>query len=458
MDSIAQAVLNDVQRSPDELVATDLVPVASAARYLEQRAASLLAPRRVRDRPIWLWGCRDWVYRRPWGVVGLIGTWNFPIFLNAIPILHAVVAGNSILWKPSEHAPQTAIRLHELFLKSGFPKDLIQLLPATRESGPILAESPIDFLHFTGSEAVGRKLAAKLGERLVPSTLELSGCDAMFVLKDADIAMAAKIAWYGAMLNSGQTCMAVRRVYVDRIVFASFVDQLRVLAKAARPVTLVLPGEFERRSRFVQEAEATGCEILPDRSNPIIILNIPGASNLASNQESLFAPLLTITPCDSIDEMLQHDALTKLRLTASIFTADRQLAQELAARLPVGNVTINDVIVPTAHPATPFGGRGASGWGVTQGAEGLLNMTVPQVVTVRAGTFRPHADSASSASIPRGYLRLVHGRGLRQRWSGFRELISGLRKSRPSSASSASSASIASSASSASSAIERPTV
>jgi acyl-CoA reductase-like NAD-dependent aldehyde dehydrogenase len=426
-DSLTAAAFDDVRRPSDELVATDLVPTASAAKYLERRAASILAPRRVGDRPLWLWGCRDTVQRRPRGVVGLIGTWNYPVFLNAVPILHALTAGNAVLWKPSELAPRSAEILHELLLYAGFPPDLVQRLPATRDAGPALVEAPINFLHFTGSEPVGRAIARRLGERLIPSTLELSGCDAMIVLKDADLDLAVKLARYGSTLNHGQTCMAVRRVLVERPVFAPFVERVRSLVSPDRP-DLVMTGEADRRDRLLADARSQGCDVFG--GNPSVVVNANGIRHLAANRDALFAPLLTVTPFDSLDDALVRDGETDLKLTASIVTTDLASGRSLAARLPVATVVINDVIVPTAHPGTPFGGRGASGWGSTQGAEGLLEMTVPQVVSERSGTFRPHAEPGGSGDVPRGYLRLVHGRGFRERWRGFRQLFSGVRAGR----------------------------
>ena len=148
-------------------------------------------------------------------------------------IAQALVAGNAVLWKPSENVPRTAELTHALFLEAGFPRELFQMLPATREAGPQLAEADVDHVVFTGSDAVGRKLAARLGERLVPSTLELSGCDAMFVLADADVEMAAQAAWFGVTLNRGQTCIAVRRIFVQRAKLDAFADALRKLAANA---------------------------------------------------------------------------------------------------------------------------------------------------------------------------------------------------------------------------------
>src|SRR5439155_5522019 len=120
-------------------------------------------------------------------------------------------AGNGVFWKPSEVSSASAPALHALFLRAGVPADLLQMLPATREAGAALAEADVDHVVFTGSAATGRKLAAKLGERLVSSTMELSGCDALFVLPDADLDLAAKAAWFGATVNNGQTCIAARR-------------------------------------------------------------------------------------------------------------------------------------------------------------------------------------------------------------------------------------------------------
>jgi aldehyde dehydrogenase (NAD+) len=149
--------------------------------------------------------------------------------------------------------------------------------------------------------------------------------------------------------------------------------------------------------------------------------------------EACFAPLAAVVPFDSLDDIEPLAKRSPLGLGASIFTADTAKARELAARIPAGSVSINDVLAPTAHPATPFGGRGASGWGVTQGAEGLLAMTVPQVVTVRKGTFRPHFDEAVSpdpatVDLLRGLLRWTHARGLREKFRGLWQMIRGIRR------------------------------
>ncbi|QJW96603.1 aldehyde dehydrogenase family protein [Frigoriglobus tundricola] len=469
---ICAAVRADIARPRAEVLATEVLPAAAALKYLEKRAARVLAPERVSwwDQPTWLAGCRDTIHHRPWGVVGVIGTWNYPVYLNVGQIAQALVAGNAVLWKPSENVPRTAELTDELFRAAGFPEGLLQTLPATREAGPLLAETDVDHVVFTGSDAVGRKLAARLGERLVPSTLELSGCDAMFVLADANVELAAKAAWFGLTLNRGQTCIAVRRIFVSREKWTAFGAALASLARR-EPMGLVTPGQHEQAGRLIEDAVKRGATELANRNgegarvagaptpqpppfregeqptapcsplqsegnrgvssshSPTFLLN--AAPDAAICREACFAPVAAVIPFDVLETAVEMAKQSPFGLSASIFTADVAKARELAASIPSGSVVVNDVLAPTAHPATPFGGRGASGWGVTQGAEGLLAMTVPQVVTVRGGTFRPHFDEAvnpdpATEQIVHGLIRWTHARGLSEQVRGLWQMMKGI--------------------------------
>jgi acyl-CoA reductase-like NAD-dependent aldehyde dehydrogenase len=441
-DALLEAVAADIGRPAVEVLASELLPAAAALQFLERRAEQVLAPRRIgwRQCPLWLLGCRDAVHRRPWGVVGAIGTWNYPIFLNVGPLAQALVAGNAVLWKPSENALRTADLLQALFLEAGFPANLLHKLPATREAGPQLAEAAIDYVVFTGSDAVGRRLAGKLGERLIPSTLELSGCDVLFVLADADVDLAAKAAWFGVTLNRGQTCIAVRRIFVEQSKAAAFEESLRKLKPNLRPMTLVTPGQAQQAHRLIEDAVARGARPLqfaaPTAAEPIPpTFLLDSTTDAGIFREACFAPVAAVIPFDRLDRAVAQSNACAFGLGASIFTADTRAAEQLAARLPAGSVSINDVLAPTAHPATPFGGRGLSGWGVTQGAEGLLGMTATQVVSVRGGRFRPHLDDAvapdpATVEILRGLLRWTHARGLREKLRGLMQLIRGGRSRR----------------------------
>lgn len=430
VDELAAAVEKDVARPPAEVLGSDLLPLAVAAKFLEKRSGRLLARRPVGSTPLYLFGQKDVVYRRPWGVVGIIGTWNYPVFLNGVQLLQAIVAGNGVLWKPSEHGATSAIVMTRLFAEAGFPDGLLQLLPAQREAGPRLLESEIDHLIFTGSATVGRKIAVRLAERLIPSTLELSGVDAMFVLDDADVELAARAAWFGVTLNRGQTCLAVRRIFVQLGIYDAFVNSLRAIVENGEPMPLVTQTQVDQARDLIDDAVAKGgVPLKPSRCNewalnqfpPLLILNASPEMDLC--QTECFGPLAGVMVFDTVDKALAMDQVCPFALGASIFTRDTKLAQTIAARLRAVSVSINDLIVPITHPVTPFGGRGASGWGVTQGAEGLLAMTTPQVVSRRRGTLRLHfgGPTPGLTRLLRGMLKTIHAKGIWQRLRGISE-------------------------------------
>lgn len=444
-DRLCEAVAHDLGKTPEETIGGDLLPLADGCRFLERQAERLLRPRSVARslRPLALWGQRDTVFRRPRGVVGIIGTWNFPLFLSGVQIVQALTAGNAVLWKPSEVSPASSALLHQLLLRAGYPADLVQSLEATREAGAALVDADINHVVFTGSVATGRRIASHLGDRLISCTLELSGCDALFILDDADLDLAARAAWFGMVVNNGQTCLAVRRVFVPRVLEASFCDQLQKLSTRAVPCHLALESQVQQAERLVQSALAEGGRLLspprPRSANgrsglfqPAIVAQ--AQPTMALCREASFAPIMAVLAYESLDQALALDARCSYGLGASIFTRSPARARDLAARLRTGMVTVNDVIMPTAHPATPFGGRGDSGWGVTQGAEGLLEMTVPQVLSLRSGSFRPHFQMAgpeggrSQEDLVRGLLEQGHAAAFGQRCRGWLRLLRALWK------------------------------
>jgi acyl-CoA reductase-like NAD-dependent aldehyde dehydrogenase len=435
-DRVCEALAADIGKSAEEAVGGDILPLADALKFLERRAGKLLRPRRIplRLTPIWLWPLRDTVYHRPRGVVGIIGTWNYPVFLNGVQIAQALTAGNGVVWKPSEVAPACAAVLHSLILQAGFPPGLVRMLDHRREVGRELAEADVDHIVFTGTSGTGRALAETLGRRLVSSSLELSGCDAMFVLEDADIALAARAAWFGATANRGQTCIAVRRVFVQRLVYEPFLSALEKPAVDAGPLPQALPAQVELAERLVKEAVAEGGRLIATKPasvdeagcTPMIVAD--ARPNMALCREATFAPVMAIIPFDTLNEAVAMNRLCPYGLGASIFSQRPNQAAGWTDRLQTGMVTINDVIAPTANPATPFGGVGRSGWGVTQGAEGLLEMTVPQVVSIRGGHYRPHYDMAAASRIShvglvRGILKFSHAETIGQRIKGMWQVI-----------------------------------
>ena len=442
-ESLCLAVTQDVERPAAEVMASDVMPSADALKFLEKHASRILRPRSLpmSQRPVWLFGGRESIRRAPWGVVGNIGTWNYPIFLNLVPMAQAIVAGNSVLWKPSELSATLSPKLVALFREAGFPEDLLLTLPATREAGPELLEADIDHLLFTGSEAAGKRIAGRLAERLIPCTLELSGCDAMIVHADADIDLAARAAWTANTLNRGQTCVAVRRIMVERPAYAAMVEALRKHAPAVRAEPLVMWPQAQQAERLISEAIQLGARPLggeaptaqndPPRFAPSMVID--ATPEMAICKEASFSPVSAVMPFDDFNDGYFKWNASYFQLSASIFTSSPKNIEAWASRLTVTTIVVNDVIMPTAHPSVAFGGRKSAGWGVTRGEEGLLALTTPQAILTRKGKFRPHYDgtgSAGTSQLIAGMVQWKHSATFGERCRGFLKMLGGVWKSR----------------------------
>lgn len=437
-DDLARILSAEIGKSAEEAVGGDLLPLAAHCRFLERRAARVLARRRygVWDRPAFLWGYRPTVHRRPWGLVGIIGTWNYPLYLNGVQITSALVAGNVVLWKPSELAAQSAEALVSLVRDAGFPAGILQLAGHEREDGAAMLEAPLDYLVFTGSAAVGRTIAERLGQRLIPSTLELSGCDALIALPDAALERVVQAAWFGMLYNRGQTCVAVRRLLVPAAWQDRIVQRLAERLQTAAPVRLRTSQQCVTAESLLAQARAAGARVLrpeaaaaPPDFLPAVVAG--AAPTLDVVRADFFAPVLAVMPYKRVEDIPSLVSTSRFGLEAKIFTTDLDAARRLAARLPIGLIAVNDVLTALADPRTSLGGRGQSGWGVTQGEEGLLAMTVPQTVSIRHGNYRPHLlapgqRGAFTAAALQHLLAALYGQGS---WRRVKALLGLVRES-----------------------------
>ncbi len=367
--AIAVAASND--RPLTEKLVSEVLPLADACRWLEKRAARVLAPRRPgnRGRPFWLRGFSFEVQRQPFGLVLVIGPGNYPLFLPAVHALHALVAGNAVLLKPAPGTRNIVLFFAKLTRDAGLDPALLSILPESVGAAREAIAGSVDKVVFTGSSENGRDVLADLAKTNTPAVMELSGEDAVLVFADADLDLVVRALDFGARLNNGRTCIAPRRL----IVVQSVADDLLVrMADAHVPC---LPIE-----RVRDEAAA----------------------------------------------VLRGNA-ADFALGASIFSRNIARARPLAARIKTGFVLINDLIAPTADPRLPFGGVKASGFGTTRGDEGLLEMTFPHVVALRRGTSHPHfgESSANDTKIFSSYIRAVHGRR-GTRFSAIRDLSGAL--------------------------------
>lgn len=392
----------EVHKPRWEAFAADILPLLAACTWVERNAARLLAPRRVRSGAWWSIGQTHRIERVPLGRIGIIATWNYPVQLLGVQLLHALAAGNRVVVKPSERVPRTQALLLSLAGEAGLPAGTIDVLPATREAGvEMLQREPMDHLVFTGSTAVGRRIAEAAARRLLPTTLELSGRDTAFVLGDADVGLAARTIWNAATMNGGQTCMAPRRVLIESAVYARFLAALAPLAAGARPRRLIDADAATACFECAREAVAAGGRSLSgvlepaqgDAMVPVAVVDCPPGTSLFRGEH--FGPALAVAPFDGLDEALRLHTLGAgtQQLATSIFTGGRGAPRELLSALSCSTITINDCILPTADPRATIGGVGQSGWGVSRGAAGLLAMTRPVHVASTSRRFRLPIDT-----------------------------------------------------------------
>lgn len=419
-----------------EVLSSEVVPLADACRFLEREAGRLLAPRRLRTsgRPAWLAGVVSEVYREPLGLVLVIAPSNYPLFLPGVQAVQALAAGNAVLWKPGRGGLAAARALAALATAAGLPAGLLTVLPEDPGVAREAIAAGVDKVLLTGSAATGRAVLADLATRLVPATVELSGCDALFVLPGADLDRVAAAVCFGLTLNGGATCIAPRRVFVPHPLADGLEQRLTRLA-ASLPAVVVDSETATRARLLVAAAVEGGARLLAgslaptNEFPPLVVAEALPAMRLL--QEDLFAPVVSLVRVADAGEALAAALACPYALGAAVFGPEEP-ARALAGRVRAGGVVVNDVIVPTADPRLPFGGRGESGFGVTRGAEGLLELTAPKVIAVRRGIRLPHLEKRDPADVDlfRAYLTLVHGDGLRTRLRAAADLVRALLRRR----------------------------
>lgn len=415
-EALVTALSTRPGRTRTDSLAAELLPLAEACRFLEREAARLLAPRRLgaRGRPAWLFGVTAEVRREPFGLVLVIAPSNYPLLLPGVQIVQALAAGNAVLVKPAPGCTAPMALLARWLAEAGLPDGLLTALGESPAEAEAAIAAGIDKLVLTGSAATGRRVMAQLAERLVPATMELSGNDAVFVLPGADTEAVARALAFGLRLNGSATCIAPRRVFVARGQAAALERALAGRIAALPPTPVPLPVRA-RLARLVEEALAGGARAIGPLPAPEMPDLAPFAiadarADMGLLQEDVFAPVLALVAVADMEEALRLAGRSPYALGAAIFGPEAG-ARSLAERVEAGCVTVNDLIAPTADPRLPFGGRKRSGWGVTRGAEGLLEMTQVKTVSVSAGRFRPHHEPMGDReeALLLAYLRLAHG-------------------------------------------------
>lgn len=323
------------------------------------------------------------VHRIPYGVIGVIGPWNYPIFTPMGSIAYALAAGNAVVFKPSEFTPGVGALLEETFNKVSNISHVFKTITGLGETGKFLCESPINKLAFTGSTRTAKLVAENCAKNMVPVLLECGGKDPVLVDKDANLKLAAEYTIWSAMANAGQSCIGAERVYVHEAVADEFKAEVLEIVrnlepgKSYGPVTM--PKQLEIIKNHIESATNAGAKMLfgdihsvNERIvNPVVMADVP--ENCSAMTDETFGPTIAINTVKTMGEAIELSNASEYGLGASVFSKRNGYA--IARRLECGMVGINTAFTFAAIPTVPFGGAKQSGYGRIHGPEGLFEFT-----------------------------------------------------------------------------------
>ncbi len=388
------AILTSEVGKPIRQSRNELTGLLARIDFFLAAAEPTLAPRDVLDEA----GMRERITFEPLGVIANISAWNYPYFVGANVFVPALLAGNAVLYKPSEYATLTGLEIGNLLHAAGVPQDVFQVIVGGGEAGAALVMQPVDGVFFTGSFATGNRIAQAVGPRMIKLQLELGGKDPTYVCEDVDVAAAAASLADGAMYNSGQSCCAVERIYVHEKIHdafvSAFVNEVKGFAIGAPTDEATYIGPLTRAPQIdvlaaqVADAKAKGARLLTGGERikqpgnwfePTVFSHVD--HTMALMREESFGPIIGIQKVRGDDEAVQLMNDTDYGLTAGVFTKDRARAERILARIDAGSVYWN--CCDRVSPRLPWSGHKHSGIGLTLSTYGIETFTRPKAWHLR---------------------------------------------------------------------------
>jgi betaine-aldehyde dehydrogenase len=361
--------------------------LADLINFYGSRAASFIGEESVRPHSPLLAAKKLRIQYRPYPVVGIISPWNFPLILSLGDAIPALQAGCAVVIKPSEFTPLGLTETVEAWKHEIGGPDVFDCVHGTGETGGALVDAA-DFVQFTGSDRTGRKVMARAAETLTPVSLELGGKDPMIVLSDADIDRAANAAAWGGMMNSGQICLSVERIYVEAPAYDEFVDKLTAEVGRLRQGAddagdpkdvgaMTSPNQTAIVEEQVSDAIAAGARALTggkrldrpgDYFEPTVLVDVDHSMKVM--RDETFGPVVGVMKVRDADEAVRMANDTRYGLGASVF-GEREHAEQVARRVECGAVNVNDVLINYFAMEVPMGGWKQSGIGTRHGEPGI---------------------------------------------------------------------------------------
>jgi acyl-CoA reductase-like NAD-dependent aldehyde dehydrogenase len=365
-EAIARAVNLETGKLEVEALLAEIIPSADVVDYWTESIEEMLDVAEVELDKSRYPGKSGSIYRDPCGVIALITPWNYPVALPLRTLVPALLAGNAVVWKPSEVSPRAAQLVFELF-DGLVPNDVLMLTQGAGDVGAALASADVDRVVFVGRAATGRHVAHACAERLSPCTLEVGGKDAAIVLADANLDRAANGIVWGALTNAGQSFASIERVYVESAVAKRFVEKVVAEVKALRPGTDIGPLATEAQHAtaraHIADAKADGARVLVEGDAAGLLL-LPSVVEVDDDDSVLmrdetFGPVIPIAIVADAEEAIRRANASRFDLTASLWTTSYRRGAEMAHRLRAGVVTINNHGFAGALPMAPWSGHGA---------------------------------------------------------------------------------------------------
>jgi acyl-CoA reductase-like NAD-dependent aldehyde dehydrogenase len=429
-DEFVDVIVAETGKPRVEALAAEILTSCDALQFYAKRARRILADRTV---PLHLLKTKKLVLSyRPLGVVGIITPWNFPFVLSLNPTAQALIAGNSVVLKPSEVTPFSGRLVETLWREAGLPEGVFNLVAGDGETGSALVEGGVDKVSFTGSVRTGRKVAEACGRNLVPFTLELGGKDPMIVCADADLERAARGAVWGAFANAGQVCTSTERVYVIDEVADEFTRRVLEETAALRQGhegefdvgAIIWPQQLDVIEAHMEDARSRGAQVLAGgRRNPAL----PGYfyeptvltgvdHDMAIMRDETFGPILPIMRVPDEETALRLANDSRYGLNANVWTRNKRKGTELAKAIESGCAVVNDAMITYGVTEAPFGGAKDSGIGKVNGELGLKGYCRVQSIVVHrfGGKSEPlwYPYSAGKLKLLKRMLRFVWGSSL----------------------------------------------
>jgi coniferyl-aldehyde dehydrogenase len=399
-EEIIAAIAADFgKRSAQETRLTEFFMIGAGIRHARRHLARWMRPKRV-PTPFYLWPGRSRVLRQPLGVVGVISPWNYPVQLALLPALAALAGGNRVLLKPSELTPRTS-KLLERIVAAHFVADEFTVINGGPDVGQAFAQLPFDHLFFTGSTAVGRKVALAAAANLTPVTLELGGKSPALIAADVDLDVAVPRLAMGKFLNAGQTCIAPDYVLAPADRLDALVEAIRESVAALYPAlednpdytSIVNEAHYARLSALVEDAAAKGARVVrlvrddaaltgqTRRLAPTLLLGV--REDMRAMQEEIFGPILPIETYATLDEAIAKINARPRPLALYAFGGGAAMRERVLRETVAGGVTFDDALWHFSNESLPFGGVGSSGTGAYHGEYGFLAFTHEKAVFIQ---------------------------------------------------------------------------